>query len=517
MTNPVPKSCHSCPSFLLPTQAVSKFKRSIGAPMCGRYGHVLGKPGLKAAQEAKLQEHFASKCDAYGQPMPPLPVDIKLQVVMPDLDARTATLTPAQQSPVNSCAICKNFVREDAVVGELGWTAGLCAAKGKLILSNRQVAEAKNCEFRSFGKVRETTGGLHLLPEYEEAFATSGDPVRAFFKSRKEGIVDPTEYPSDKEVSPDEEESGIRAWRKVVDPDDSGSEVYLPIYRGDFFTPEEQSKIPKTGEDAHPELYVDHFGGVYGCAVAWMELDETPTLWGQAGTGKTELFRHLAWLMQIPFERVSVTASTELDDVAGKMRYTPDIGTYFQYGRLPKAWIKPCVLCIDEPNVGPVDVWQFLRPMTDNAKQLVLDMNDGEHLDRHSDCYLGLAMNPAWDAKNVGALEISDADANRLFHTFVELPPLALEREIIQERVKLDGWELSSDQLNMVMVIAGEIRDLAKDGTLQISWGIRPQIKVARALKWFAPVAAYRRGVADFLDEEPREIILDVVRAHIKE
>lgn len=512
------KSCRSCPSFLQASQTVSKFKRSIGAPMCGRYGHVLGKPGLKAAQESKLQEHFANRCDAYGEPLPPLPVDVKLMVVMPDMMARTADRSENAQNACNSCAMCKNFVKEDAVMDELGWTSGLCAAKGKLILSNRQIAEAKGCEYREWGPVRETTGGLHLLPEYEEAFAIPGDPVRAFLKSRKEGAVEPSEYPTDKEVEPEEAAAGIRAWRKVEDPNGSGNHTYLPIYDRNFFTPEEQAKIPLTGSDEHPELYADHFGGVYGCAVAWAELDETPTMWGQAGTGKTELFRHLAWLMQLPFERVSITASTELDDIIGKMRYTPDLGTYFQHGRLPKAWTKPCVLVIDEPNTGPLDVWQAIRPLTDNSKQLVIDQNESEHLDRHDDCYLGLAMNPAWDAKNIGALEIADADANRLFHTFVDLPPAVLEREIIAERVKLDGWELSAEQLNMVMKIAEEIRNLIKDGSLSnISWAIRPQIKVARALRWFSPVMAYRRAIGDFLDEEPREIILDVVRSHVKE
>lgn len=510
------KSCRSCPAFLKADKAPSKFKRSIGAPMCGRFGHVLGKPGLTNQQEINLQEHFASICPSYGEPMPALPVAMKFAVTMPDMEARLGVVDEFLQEACTSCAVCKHFVKEEAVVSELGWTAGLCAARGKLILSNRLVTEAKNCEFRQFGAVRESTSGIHLLPEYEEAFSI-GDPIKALMNARKKGFADPTEYETDKEVQPDEAESGVRAWRRIEDPSGSGNEVYLPIYRKDFFSIEEQAKIPQTGDDEHPELYIDHFGGVYSCAVAWTELDETPTLWGPAGGGKTELFRHLAWLMQLPFERFSITASTELDELAGKMRYTPDVGTYFQYGRLPLAWAKPCVLCIDEPNVGPVDVWQFLRPMTDNSKQLVLDMNNSERIERHTDCYPGLAMNPAWDARNVGALEISDADANRLFHTFVELPPPALEREIIQARVKLDGWELSKDQLDMLMKVATDIRALSEDGTLSISWGLRPQIKVARALRWFAPVVAYRRGIADFLDKEPREIILDAVRAHVKE
>lgn len=517
MSDPA-KSCANCPWFLRANETVPKFKKSIGAPMCGKYGHALGKPGLPAAQETKLLQVFAGKCDSYGTPMPvgALPKEVRLQVAMPDMDARQPAKLDTKRDACTSCAMCTKFVREDIVADELGWTTGLCSAKGKLILSNRQVGEAKNCEYREHGPVRTTTAGVNLMPEYEDAFQINADPTRAYFKN-KDNFVDPSEYPTDKEVTDEDVESGIRAWRKVVDPEGSGAEAFLPIYNLDFFSVVERDKIPRTGDDEHPELYVDHFGGVYLAAVTWTELDETPSLWGEAGTGKTELFRHLAWLMCLPFERLSINAGTELDDVAGKMLFTPEKGTYFQYGRLPLAWQKPCVLCIDEPNVGPLDVWQFIRPLTDNSKQLVLDMNSGERLPRHTDCFPGLAMNPAWDVKNVGALPISDADVNRLFHIYVELPPPALEREIIANRVRLDGWEITGEQLDTLMNIAGELRALAADGTLPISWAIRPQIKVARALRWFTAANAYRRAVGDYLEPEQQQILLDVVKSHISQ
>jgi MoxR-like ATPase len=217
--------------------------------------------------------------------------------------------------------------------------------------------------------------------------------------------------------------------------------------------------------------------------------------------------------MQVPFRRISITSSTELDDIAGQMRYSPEKGTYFQYGRLPDAWNKPGVICLDEPNVAnDPAVWHFIRPLTDNSKQLIMDMNEAESLDRHPDCYLGLAMNPAWDVRNVGAMEIADADANRLFHTFIDMPPEALEREIISARVALDGWELSHAQLDMIMGIARDIRGLGDE--LPITWAIRPQIKVARALKWFSPIVAYKRAVGDYLSPDALEILLDQVRAH---
>lgn len=507
------KSCLNCPSYLPPEKTPSRFKKSIGAPMCGRYGHVLGKPGLPEKQAAKLTMHFAGKCDAFGLPVTPLPERQDFLVAIPDLNARVASDSLSKRDACKSCQQCSKFIAERAVINELGWTAGLCAAKGKIILSNRQVYEARDCEYREYGMVRVTTAGITLLPEYEDAFQLSVDPVHAYFKN-KGAIVEPQDYPTDREVLEEHKTAGIRAWRKILDPNKSGNEVYLPIYDEGFFSDEERAKIPHTGDDEHPELYVDHFGGVYLAAVAWTELDETPAAWGEAGVGKTELGRHLAWLMSLPFERMSITGQTELDDLAGKMMFSKERGTYFQYGRLPRAWSKPCVLVMDEPNVGPPDVWQFLRPLTDNSKQLVLDTNEGERIQRHDDCYMMFAMNPAWDPKNVGAMPISDADANRLFHVFIDLPPEELEREIIVNRVKLDGWEMDLDRLNMLMNIARDIRALAADGTLPLTWGIRPQIKVARAMRWFDPLTAYRRAVGDYLEPEAQQILLDAVRAH---
>jgi len=515
MTDPTAlRNCRNCPSFLEPDKVVRKFKKSIGSPMCGRFGIVLGKPGGNARQTEKLGAYYAPKCDSYGLDLPPIPVEKRLLVALADPARMVPANDTAKRDACKSCLACTKLVAEETVATDLGWTAGLCSAKGKLILPTQATYEARACAYREFGTSKRDTLGVHLLPEYEDAFQLAVEPVTAYFKN-KGNLVEPHEYPTDKEVVEQDVASGIRAWRRVPDPMGSGNETFLPIYDIAHFSDEEQSKIPRAGDDEHPELYVDHFGGTYTAAVAWTELDETPTAWGEAGVGKTEMYRYLAWLMCLPFERVSITAASEIDELAGKMMYTPDRGTWFQYGRLPRAWNRPCVIVIDEWNTGPVEVQQFVRPLTDNSKQMVLDMNEGERIKRDDDCYLGFAMNPAWDIKNVGAMPIGDADANRLYHIFVELPPDSLEREIIINRVKIDGWEVDTDRLNMLMGIATDIRALAKENELPISWGLRPQIKVARALRWFDPVTAYRRAIADYLEPQAQETLLNVVRAHV--
>jgi len=504
------KSCFGCPSLLEATDSTF-FKKALGVPVCARFGKPIGRIDSSQSEKEAIAKHFASRCEDYGKPKPATPDWSKatFQVTTPD----PATLGLARTAPemVSSCAGCKFFVREDIVANELGWTAGACSAKGKLLLSNRYTLEARNCTEKDFGKVRDHTSGMMYLPEYEDNFLGHSDPLKAFEKS-KLNWVEPTEYETDRPVEP-EDADRIRAWRKIQDPT-TGNVVWLPIFRREFFTPEEQALIPATGDEEHPEDYVDHGFYVYKVTVLWTELDETPAFWGKAGTGKTEFFRHMAYLMQAPFHRFSITASSELDDLAGKMHYTEGVGTHFEKGRLVRAWESPCVLVVDEPNAGPPDVWQFLRPMTDNSKQLVLDQSNGERSVRNLDCYLGMAMNPAWDIINLGAQPIADADANRLMHLFIDLPPRALEEEIIRTRCLHDGWEIPESTLNMVMSVAKDVRELSDNGTLPISWAIRPQIKVARALRWFDVLTAYKMASADYLEPPQQEMLLDVVRAH---
>jgi hypothetical protein len=513
-------SCINCPSFGTPADAIGYFGKSLGVPVCLRYGRVLGKPGTKPAAARKIAEATASSCSSFGEARPLKPERFEMQVAFPDgeVTASVGTIPVEEQARCKSCVSCANFVRDSVISTEYGWPAGLCSATGRLVLPQRASIEARNCEYRRYGTPRGNTAGIRLMPEFDPAFGLRIiDPITNYFKSR-DGFVDPTEYPTDSPVSVSEEAAGIRAWRRVVDPEGYGDDIMLPVYDLEKFPDELQESVPRTGDDEHPELYVDHMALTYKVGVLWTKLDETPALWGQAGMGKTEFFRHMAWLMVLPFHRISITGSSELDDLAGKMLYSPTEGTYFQYGRLPRAWISPGVICIDEPNTGPADVWQFLRPLTDNSKQLVLDTNKGERLKRNDDSYLGMAMNPAWDPKNVGTLEIGDADANRLMHFLVQLPPAQLEREILRAHAELLGWTVPPKMLDTVMGIALSIRQLIDSGTLPgISWAIRPQKKVIAALHWFPPTTAYRMAIGDSLEDQTRECVLDQVKAHVSD
>lgn len=524
---PPSRSCRTCPSFLVGDAQASNLGSDLNGPICGSRMLPLVMPSQPRDVQERVFRHVADQCPKFGEQVnftvlpadsaPRLPVGLDPEAKQPD--------PTASQSDAN-CLSCQNYVPPAVVQRETGWTGSICRATGNLMPDSRLDSYASRCgkyvRKHTYSAVGQRLDSFTFFPQFSHTFGTV-NPALAYRES-VEKFVDPRRWVNEREVPEDRSDAawarwhnrGIRAWRKITDPDGHGDSVWLPVYDPEFFSKDEQELIPLTNDDEHPELYADHGQLLYTMSVLWVKLDETPAWWGQGGTGKTEFARHLAWLMCLPFHRINVTAQTDIDDIAGKMLFE-DGETRFHYGRLPSAWQRPGVILLDEPNTGPPDVWQFLRPLTDNSRMLVLDQNKGERLKRHNDCFFAMAMNPAWDIRNVGAQTIGDADSSRLAHMFFGFPPEELEIEIIQRRVKLDGWEVPNDTMSAIMKVCKDLRQMSDDHVLHTTWGVRHQIKVARMLRWFTPVKAYRRAIGDALEPQQLEAVLTVVKSYFPE
>lgn len=519
------RSCRNCPGFLDPREQRRVLGSSISAPMCGIKMLPLISPKQGPEAATRALRHTAKNCNKFGTQVngfDPLRTDAAPDmVVVMDPTARTdneGTAFPA-------CTACIHYVAPVDVQREYGWTGSICKATGNLMPTGREMNYAKNCgrSIRRRGPAPSNPlSGVILMPTYKAEFG-SIDPA-ALYAQSLDNFIDPTEYPTDKPVTPKQQARGIRAWRKIVDPEGYGPDVYLPIYDsnaahvvdGAEVPLFEKSLVPQTGDEEHPELYADHGGYLYTMSVLWMVLDETPALWGYGGTGKTEIMRWLSWLMQLPFNRISINPSSEVDELVGKILFENN-QTVPHYGQLTEAWRRPGIILLDEPNTGSPEIVQILRPLTDNSRTLRVNQLKGEEFKRHVDCYFGLAMNPAWDPRNVAANTLGDADSSRLMHMFFDYPPKDLEMRIIQERIKLDRRELTANQLESLMRVTADLRESSEKGIFHSTWGVRHNIKVARALPFFPPMKAFKRAVADSLEPSQMQYVLDIVKANFGE
>ena len=548
------KSCEGCIFFISTHDdraQVAAYGDTVNFDSCSKTGKFLSpSPGLvtDAQKRTDALEAVAEKCSQFApiekmethrvpnfrnrsKPLEfGIQVDPNVEDKVREAVNKVARTTGAYRAPqsVPSCGSCVFALSPLAAQQEFGVSASVCLKRGGVLpaSSGSNAGTAKNCDdYQSVhpitalssvqDELQESLLGEFVVPPSHMGHMAVSSRVGYVIRERIEAskpfeFVEPTEYETDVEVTEEDAAKGIRAWRRLHSTDKNRS-VVIPIFRADYFSEDERKKIPQSGDKEHPELYQDHPNNAFKVATLWFKMDETPLLQGVPGTGKTEFFRYMAWLMQLPFERISITGSSELDDLAGKIMFENN-ETVFQKGRIPKAWEKPCVLCLDEPNVGPLEVWQFIRPLTDNSKQLVLDMADGETVTRHEYCRLGMAVNPSWDARNIGAQPLADADSNRLSHIYVDFPGEAIERNILKNRCRADSYELSDSTLDKLMKVATQLRSMSESEDLPVTWGIRQQIKVARATEHFDLEDCYKLAVTDNLEPEIAEVILNVVR-----
>ena len=109
---------------------------------------------------------------------------------------------------------------------------------------------------------------------------------------------------------------GIVKWETVPAPKGAHKDADLPVF-ADCWTDIEQDMIPKAGEVHAPiELYEDH-NDLLWLALTSHDDNMALNLLGDAGVGKTEFARFLAWKMQVPFKRINFSAQSEVGSIVG--------------------------------------------------------------------------------------------------------------------------------------------------------------------------------------------------------
>lgn len=512
------KSCKDCPSFVKADETQAVLGRDVGADVCFRHAHILSRSMLTQGETDQIAERFAESCADFAAPRPAQGATLASVPVAVPVAVGTQNLEPPA-----TCTGCSHFVKNNVVRRELGWNLAMCAAKGRLLFPGAYTSEAINCGVGDRGVDRDTTDGVVLYPQYSgggmAAVSTGGAAPRATATFDPEAetarhSVDPREYETDRPVTPEESARFVRAWRRVISPEPGMPEIFMPIFDGTKLC----GYDPRESYGGHrPDLYVDHQFLLYDLAVEMIELDETPVLVGSAGTGKTELGAYLAYMMDLPFTRISIDKGTERWHLLGESTLVVDPAsgqavTKFNKGRLADKLDKPGVIMIDEPNLKN-DIFETIRPIFDNAKQLMLDEDQGTSVERGMYTFIMCSQNPSWDPIYVGAEPMSGADMDRTTQFFFELPEPAVERQIIKAHCADIDYEIPAMTLDKIMQIASDIRQLIQDGTLMMAWGLRAQIKVAKKTQYYSLEKAYRRAVLDGLPEDEVEAVLSVVRS----
>ncbi len=282
--------------------------------------------------------------------------------------------------------------------------------------------------------------------------------------------------------------------------------VELPLYDPESFPEADQIKIPKES------TFIDHDGLVYSVAVD-LQRGKVPMMWGPSGVGKTQLARHMAFLMQVPFERIPLGETSEREDVTGHYELKGSTTEWVQ-SRLARSFGRPGVICIDEWNAAPPAVLHVARPVLDDSAQLALDAYDGRILLKHEHNFVIATGNPDWMPQYAGLLPLSEADADRLSHISVGWPKADIEAEILLAHVKsrdldrVPAWHVVCG-----LMAWGDLRKSIDDGVLGITAGTRSLMNFVELLQYH-PVREAMSKVYERMDTQSFSKVMHVLDHH---
>ena len=498
-------SCVTCPNF-----------RKVNAPVggesiaqCVEHQKVIFVGTLSPSDH--LTE-LAKRCPSAGIPSEkdePLTYPLWDDFVMtPPKLTGAATLS--------SCNACVHFKPASSVTGKRSLESPACGAKGEYV---DPYSSFDGCKWATEGIPSVTAVSLSNVIFSADAIpvkASAAKKAAAVARESTAYISDPQTYSTDLKV--EEEFKGIvRAWRLIeAGEGDKREGYYLPIFEPEYFTSGERLLIPTKGDEDSPELFHDGSGIVEAFTLeVWMQ-QQALCMVGEPGTGKTEGGRHIAYLTQSPFTHLQITEDTLPDEFLGKTGYSPEIGTHFVWGRLPRAISRPGVVLLDELNTGADSILQTCRSLLASSRTLFLDGEEdaAKHVvKQHDHCFTMLALNPAWDPRNLGVRELADADISRMSYLYVEEPDEATIMQIVTTKLADLELEVSDDELEGMMKVRKDIKEMARSGALPYSWSIRQDVKVAQKMAYYSPATAYKRTLLDYCSPEVGEMVMKAVQS----
>lgn len=497
-------SCLDCPSMLTAVEAMDFYgDASIKVPMCARFGHLLAIPASAGTvdPDANVCVKIGQKCSMHGKDRPTGPTSsFKASLFMPDASKLE---NQPNDTRVNNCFDCGNCKR----VTDYGVYA--CSVKGNVIFNSRRITESEDCPWRKWGggaPVEEVTT-LNLHPTFDSTTTrkTVKEPVSMF------KVIDPRTMDSDMKVR-DEDKGIIRAWIEVP-KGNKGKTTHYPIFETEYFSEEERQLIPTaTAEDGDPSLYVDHANLMSRFMTIGYAADRVTCLIGEPGSGKTTGCRHLAWKMNMPFWATNYTEDTDPDEVLGMMGFKEGVGTVLQPGIVPKRWQMPGILLGDELNLADEAIKQAYRSAFDSSKSFVVY---GQKFHRHDYCFPFVAINPAYDYKNIGAKEMASADVRRMSYFYMPSPDSEMKKRIIKASIKkMHDVDLPNSLVDVIVKVSDALEKMTQNGELQHHWTLSQDIKVAQFSMDWTLEESYKMAYLFYVEPKSANVILAAIKTY---
>ncbi len=185
---------------------------------------------------------------------------------------------------------------------------------------------------------------------------------------------------------------------------------------------------------------------------------------GPSGTGKTHIVYLVAELAGLPLWEINCGLQTSVFDLFG--RYV-GLGKENWIDGLITSWCRyGGILYLDEANMMKQDIATRLNPILDQRGHMVLTEKDNEIIQRHSDAFLIISMNPV-SSEFAGTKPINAAMRRRM--------SVWLNFDYMSVGTKIDGKEIdlvvkqsgiARTEAEKIVKIGAELRKQYKSGEL---------------------------------------------------
>ena len=234
------------------------------------------------------------------------------------------------------------------------------------------------------------------------------------------------------------------------------------------------------------------FAPVLADALDCILTGQIPWIFGESGCGKSEFFAQIAARLRFPLIRLNMDGHLTRADLVGTNRLIagPNGQPVMKFikGLVPRALSAPCILLIDEMDLGDPEIMPVLQPVLEgNGIRLLED--GGKYVRPHELSRITVTANTiglgSSNQMYVNAHEQSAATRDRVSR-YIEMPylPADKELEVVMARVP----DADQDFARKVIQLAGKVREGYRLSEIHQVFSTRTVLGAVRRHAKFAPL-----------------------------
>lgn len=246
---------------------------------------------------------------------------------------------------------------------------------------------------------------------------------------------------------------------------------------------------------------------------AWESKDKT-LISGPTGSGKSSLVEYCAALTNRPLLRINMTGDIESSVIFGQLK-VKDASTVWEDGPAAEACLYGAVLCIDEWDVTPPEIFFGFQWLLEENGKLYLKEKPGESADKlitpHDNfrfVALGNTIGQGDESGKYAGTNVQNNASIDRFQTTIVLDYLSAEHE---QRILQDNTKVDKPTIVKMVQFAGLVRQSYKTGNCNLTMSPRTLLNWGHKIPAFGIMGALKVAFLNKMRESDTKVCEEFV------